>query len=104
MDRKEIYTQIKALGLEGEVKNRFGRNFTQVATADLEELINSNSVTKSTFYTELQEKYNKAVKVIAKFLADIPEEILKDVNKVSETIATKTISFEDADIEALFNE
>lgn len=41
MDRKECYVKIKELGLEGEVKERFGRNYTQVPTAGLLEVLES---------------------------------------------------------------
>ena len=35
MDRKEAYAQIKKLGLEEDVKKKFGKNFTQVSTEQL---------------------------------------------------------------------
>ena len=43
MSRKEAYTSIKNLGLQEEVKAKFGRNFTQVPTADLEQFLFDNS-------------------------------------------------------------
>jgi len=39
MNRQEIYTQIKKFGLQEEVKKAFGKNFTQVSTAELESLL-----------------------------------------------------------------
>lgn len=41
--RKEIYDAIKNLHLEDEVKVTFGRNFTQVSTAELSILIEKNT-------------------------------------------------------------
>ena len=39
MTRQDAYAYIKLYGLQEEVKNKYGRNFTQVATAELEKLI-----------------------------------------------------------------
>ena len=41
--RKEVYDAIKNLHLEDEVKVTFGRNFTQVSTAELSILIEKNT-------------------------------------------------------------
>lgn len=39
MDRKELYKKIKNYNLEEAIKTKFGRNFTQVSSKDLEEII-----------------------------------------------------------------
>lgn len=39
MSRPEAYAKIKELGLQDECKKRFGKNFTQCGTTDLEALI-----------------------------------------------------------------
>ena len=39
MERKEAYSLIKEYGLEEEVVNRFGTNYTRTTTAKLEEII-----------------------------------------------------------------
>lgn len=39
MNRIEVYSKIKELGLQDECKKSFGKNFTQCGTADLEYLI-----------------------------------------------------------------
>ena len=39
MERKEAYEQIKKLGLQEECKKKFGKNFTQCKTSELEEII-----------------------------------------------------------------
>ena len=38
--RPALYARIKELGLQEEIIEKFGRNFTQVGTADLEEFVN----------------------------------------------------------------
>lgn len=43
IDRKEAYRLIKELSLQDEVKEAFGRNYTQVPTTQLEAFINSVS-------------------------------------------------------------
>ena len=35
MDRKEVYAEVKRLGLDDAIKAAFGKNFTQCSTADL---------------------------------------------------------------------
>lgn len=39
MDRKEAYEQIKKLNLQEECKKKFGKNFTQCKTSELEVII-----------------------------------------------------------------
>lgn len=39
MTRKEIYEHIKGLGLQEEIKATYGRNYTQVSSADLEKTV-----------------------------------------------------------------
>lgn len=43
MDRKEAYDQVKKLGLADDIKARYGKNFTQVSTADLMNFIENSS-------------------------------------------------------------
>lgn len=43
MSRKEAYESIKAGCFQEAVKEKFGRNFTQVPTADLEKFLSDNS-------------------------------------------------------------
>ena len=43
MDRKEAYDQVKKLGLADDIKARYGKNFTQVSTADLVNFIENSS-------------------------------------------------------------
>ena len=40
MKRSEAYSKVKELGLQKEIEKAYGRNFTQVSTSLLEEVIN----------------------------------------------------------------
>lgn len=127
MDRKEAYAQIKKLGLEEDVKKKFGKNFTQVSTANLVAMIEGAKkapvkkvatapVAKDTKKVEelrgameganYKAKYEEAVKVITKFLAFMPEELLNDATAAAETLTpekvAKDIEFSSADIDKMF--
>lgn len=39
MERKELYAKIQQLGLQEEVKQTYGKNYTQVSNDDLERII-----------------------------------------------------------------
>lgn len=53
--RAELYQEIKDLGLQDEIKKKFGRNFTQCGTADLKAFVNSIIKTRSQAPVELTE-------------------------------------------------
>ena len=44
MERKEAYEQIKKLGLQEVCKKKYGKNFTQCKTTELEETINKAKI------------------------------------------------------------
>ena len=44
MERKEAYEQIKKLGLQGECQKKYGKNFTQCKTNELEAVIKAAKV------------------------------------------------------------
>lgn len=44
MERKEAYEQIKKLGLQEECKKKYGKNFTQCKTNELEAIIKAAKV------------------------------------------------------------
>lgn len=46
MERSKLYAKIKEYNLEEEIKNLFGRNFTQVKSSDLEKVI-ANAMPKT---------------------------------------------------------
>lgn len=127
MDRKEAYAQIKKLGLAEDVKKKFGKNFTQVSTTDLVAMIEGAkkpTAKKATPVAAKQDtkkveelrgamegtnrkaQYEEAVKVIAKFLAFMPEELLNDAAVAAKTLTpekvVKDVEFSSADIDKMF--
>lgn len=40
MTRSELYSKIKELNLQNEIVTRYGKNFTQVSSKELENLLN----------------------------------------------------------------
>ena len=68
MERKEAYEQIKKLGLQEECKKKFGKNFTQCKTSELEAVIKAFKVgvgtkvktTKATSKTTIKTKEPKS--------------------------------------------
>lgn len=128
MDRKEAYAQIKKLGLAEDVKKKFGKNFTQVSTTDLVAMIEGAkkpaakkaapvAAEKDTKKVEelrgamegtidYKAKYKEAVKVIAKFLAFMPEELLNDAAAAAKGLTpekvVEDVEFSSADIDKMF--
>jgi hypothetical protein len=128
MDRKEVYAQIKNLGLAEDVKKKFGKNFTQVSTTDLVAMIEGAkkpaamkaapvAAKKDTKKVEelrgamegtvdYKAKYEEAVKVIAKFLAFMPEELLNDAAAAAKGLTpekvVEDVEFSSADIDKMF--
>ena len=127
MDRKEAYAQIKKLGLAEDVKKKFGKNFTQVSTTDLVAMIEgakkpavkkaAPAVAKKDTKkveelrgamegTNYKAKYEEAVKVIAKFLAFMPEELLNDAAAAAKGLTpekvVEDVEFSSADIDKMF--
>ena len=39
MNRKQLYNEIASLGLQGEVKARYGKNYTNCTTAQLQTIV-----------------------------------------------------------------
>ena len=79
MERKEAYEQIKKLGLQEECKKKFGKNFTQCKTSELEAVIKAFKVgvgakvkatkaaSKATTKTEnLNNSFNKLLAILRK--------------------------------------
>ena len=127
MDRKEAYAQIKKLGLAEDVKKKFGKNFTQVSTTDLVAMIEGakKPATKKAAPaaakkdtkkveelrgamegTNYKAKYEEAVKVIAKFLAFMPEELINDAATAAKGLTpekvVEDVEFSSADIDKMF--
>ena len=131
-NRAELYVKIKKLGLAQAIKDNFGRNFTQVGTADLEAFIDKatkkaakkeaavKEEVKSTT-KEVQKETQKEVKIqtpckegvdMIKRLCSILLEIdilsEEDVNKVfgqsNEDVNTEEVNLYDEDIEDVDDE
>ena len=76
MERKEAYEQIKKLGLQEECKRKYGKNFTQCKTNELEVIINAaKKKEKSKVETEVVTEA-KPVKDVTK--ATDKTEVLKE--------------------------
>lgn len=56
MERKEAYEQIKKLGLQGECQKKYGKNFTQCKTNELEYIIDSFNKNKVKAVTKVATK------------------------------------------------
>ena len=67
MERKEAYEQIKKLGLQEECKKKFGKNFTQCKTNELEDIINTK---KAKIKTPAKVKVKEEVKAETKIEVD----------------------------------
>lgn len=65
IDRKELYDFINKLGLQQIIKDTFGRNFTQISTEKLEEVVNKN-MHKKCECKESEDSYKKTVQNIFK--------------------------------------
>lgn len=133
MDRKEIYSEVKRLGIADSIKSKYGKNFTQVSSADLEKevnaIVNKNikknkavspiknvatpakpkvaAVRKELDNKDCTEKYNKVIKGLAKFIGSLSEDVIKDMSEVAKTLTPETVveevNFSDVDLKELFN-
>lgn len=69
-DRNDLYAKIKSLNLGDEIKNYFGKNFTQVSSADLEIFINkfcSCTKEEKKESCDCSEKLNKLCKILYEY-------------------------------------
>lgn len=64
-ERSEIYAAIKQHGLEGAVKDTFGKNFTQVTTAELKQFYNDTMYKKAVPREEVREVREAEVAVLS---------------------------------------
>ena len=72
MERKEAYEQIKKLGLQEECKKKYGKNFTQCKTNELEYIIDKFNKNKVKVVTEVETEV-KPVEVTTKATAKTEE-------------------------------
>jgi len=77
MKRNDLYKFIKDNGLQEEIKEKFGKNYTNVSTKDLESICGNSKKEE-----EEEEKTNDlrpAVKALLKFLYDVDKTLFDDV-------------------------
>lgn len=112
-NRAELYVKIKKLGLAQAIKDTFGRNFTQVGTAELEAFIDKatkKEVKKEAVVKEEVKSTNKEAQKEAKIQTPCKEgidmikklcNILLEIDILSEEDVNKVLgqSNEDADTE-----
>ena len=102
VSRKELYAEIKKLGIAEDIKNHFGRNFTQVPSEGLAEFISSKAQVSNVY----KEKYNELIAILAKCAllipADILDEIQEAIDKINSENAVKDIEFTDDELVDLF--
>ena len=89
--RAELYQEIKDLGLQDEIKKKFGRNFTQCGTANLKAFINNTIKAKSQAPVELTkapvlENIAKAVEILAEACWDADIIASEEYSKVKSLI------------------
>lgn len=109
--RPSLYARIKELGLQDAIKEEFGRNYTQVSTVDLEEFIQDNDVPENND-EEAPEGLEAAFRLLVEYLEEaevITEgesehvlEILEGVTPVSVRNPVIESSYEDEEIDELF--
>ena len=52
MNRKQLYNEITSLGLQEEVRNRYGKNYTLVSNADLQKVIDEVHMSLDKLYND----------------------------------------------------
>lgn len=66
MKRKQLYNEITSLGLQEEVKKKFGKNYTQCTNDQLNMIIDSVVKTVIPVSTKGKSAFNKLVEILAK--------------------------------------
>ena len=87
MERKELYTKIKELGLQEEVKAVYGKNFTQVGNSDLEKIIWNYDCTQASKDPDAPEKKEKEEVV------DTPTDKAEDATVTENAYEAACLSF-----------
>lgn len=93
-DRKALYEKIKKLHLEDEIKEAYGRNYTQVKTSDLEALIEDAELALDEMKTQICEE------------CDYKEKYFLLVNGLQELLnkASQTSDYTDCDLQKMLAE
>lgn len=114
LGRNEILEKVKDLGLQQELKLKYGKPYTNINNDTLlkeveeaEEALNTDDVFDNCDVChEKENKYNSVIKVIAALLAGLPKEVVKDIEsyytdlvKDNAMHVVKSINFSKEDFE-----
>lgn len=67
MNRKQLYNEITSLGLQEEVKSRYGKNYTQCSNEILQKLVDEvHKVLNEAHARKQQYNFNKLIEILAK--------------------------------------
>lgn len=67
MNRKQLYNEITSLGLQEEVKSRYGKNYTQCSNEILQKLVDEvHKVLNEAHARKQQYHFNKLIEILAK--------------------------------------
>ena len=110
MSRQEVYTEIRKYNLSNAIKERFGRNFTQVSTNVLISFIDcakacdkkANTIKKPAPLCSANVTSERAiVSALADFLNALPTDIVNKAAKLAESRETQRVDFSGMSIEEL---
>lgn len=114
LGRNEILEKVRDLGLQQELKLKYGKPYTNISNDTLlkeveeaEEALNTDDVFDDCDVChEKENKYNSVIKVIAALLAGLPKEVVKDIEsyytdlvKDNAMHVVKSINFSKEDFE-----
>lgn len=114
LGRNEILEKVRDLGLQQELKFKYGRPYTNISNdillkevEEAEEALNTDDLFNDCDVChEKENKYNSVIKVIAALLAGLPKEVVKDIEsyytdlvKDNAMHVVKSINFSKEDFE-----
>ena len=114
LGRNEILEKVRDLGLQQELKLKYGKPYTNISNdillkevGEAEEALNTDDLFNDCdVYHEKENKYNSVIKVIAALLAGLPKEVVKDIEsyyadlvKDNAMHVVKSINFSKEDFE-----
>lgn len=114
LDRNEILEKVRDLGLQQELKFKYGKPYTNISNdillkevEEAEEALNTDDLFNDCDVChEKENKYNSVIKVIAALLAGLPKEVVKDIEsyytdlvKDNAMHVVKSINFSKEDFE-----
>ena len=114
LGRNEILEKVRDLGLQQELKLKYGKPYTNISNdillkevGEAEEALNTDDLFDDCDVChENENKYNSVIKVIAALLAGLPKEVVKDIEsyyadlvKDNAMHVVKSINFSKEDFE-----